>query len=213
MSKKKNKNRKKLGKLFYDFLSSVVKDGKKDKFERTLPEVIEESYESKKKPKKAKLVDDKYIYDKDNNIDEKYYNITRKIVDNPTRIALLENDEYNKFIESSICYDLNINAEDIIGIQIFDVYKNIKQGALCMVFTVKYNGKAKDKNVPRSFTASFLMDPENYDNMKIKGNKNSSRQYTLILSLPNESRYNKLTLISTSYFGARSSKKYEYETE
>ena len=220
---KKSKKRKKFGKMFYDFLSSVVKKDKKDRFEKTLPEVVEQYYNKKANGKElADIEDEDYVYDhvEEYPVADEAQTIANQMTKNRNCFELLDDSELNRFIESTVCYELGIDSkDDITSIQIYDIYKNMNKGKLSITFTVKYaNAKKNRHSFPKSMSKSFLMNPEMFGDIKNKEENNcyyNSSHFILILSEPDELTYNKATILSDDfpYHGKNILRKYEYEKE
>lgn len=226
---KKSKKRKKFGKMFYDFLSSVVKKDKKDRFEKTLPEIVEQYYNKKANGKElADIEDEEYDYDpveekgsvKVYPVADEAQTIVNQMVKSRSGFELLNDSELNRFIESTVCYDLGIDSkDDITSIQIYEIHKNMNKEKLSIKFTVKYaNAKKNRHSFPKSMDKRFLMDPEMFGDIKNKNENNcyyEIRNFILILSEPDELAYNKVTILADDfpYYSKNTPRKYEYEKE
>ena len=226
---KKSKKRKKIGKMFYDFLSSVVKKDKKDRFEKTLPEIVEQYYNKKANGKElADIEDEDYVYDaveekgsvKVYPVADEAQTIVNQMAKSRSCFELLDDSELNRFIESTVCYDLGIDSkDDITSIQINDIHKNMNKGKLSITFIVKYtNAKKNRDSFPKSMDKRFLIDPEMISDIKNKKENNcyyKIRRFILILSESDELTYNKVTILSDDfpYYGKNMLRKYEYEKE
>ena len=222
---KKSKKRKKIGKMFYDFLSSVVKKDKKNRFEKTLPEIVEQYYNKKANGKElADIEDEDYVYDaveekgsvKLYPVADEAQTIVNQMAKSHNCFELLDDSELNRFIESTVCYDLGIDSkDDITSIQIYDIHKNMNKGKLSTTFTVRYaNAKKNRHRFPKSIDKRFLMDPEIFGDIK-NNCYYETRRFILILSEPDELTYNKVTILSDDfpYYGKNMPRKYEYEKE
>lgn len=226
---KKSKKRKKFGKMFYDFLSSVVKKDKKDRFEKTLPEIVEQYYNKKTNGKElADIEDEEYVYDpveekgsiKVYPVADEAQTIVNQMAKSRSCFELLDDSELNRFIESTVCYDLGIDSkDDITSIRIHDIQKNVNKEKLSITFTVKYANAKKNRHLfPKSIDKRFLMDSEISGDIKNKDENNcydEIRHFILILSEPDELTYNKVTILSDNfpYYSKNMPKKYEYEKE